>query len=66
MVIMIYGCMNELRWEIIGNDFNQSRIKSVPGLHPSPKVMAGFFRHKNQHDALIQFAQFLVDLWSVC
>ena len=30
------------------------------------KVMADFFRHKNQHDALIQFAQFLVDLWNVC
>ena len=29
-------------------------------------VMADFFRHKNQHDALIQFAQFLVDLLSVC
>ena len=35
-------------------------------VHPSPKVMAEFFRHENQHDALIQFAQFLVDLWSVC
>ena len=35
-------------------------------IHPSPKVMAHFFRHKNQHDVLIQFAQFLVDLWSVC
>ena len=34
-------------------------------IHPSPKVMADFFRHKNQHNALIQFAQFLVDLWSV-
>ena len=32
---------------------------------PFAKVMADFFRHKNQHDALIQFAQFLVDLWSV-
>ena len=38
----------------------------VCAVHPSPKVMADFFRHKNQHDALIQFAQFLVDLWSVC
>ena len=35
-------------------------------VHPSPKVMADFFTQKNQHDALIQFAQFLVDLWSVC
>ena len=35
-------------------------------IHPSPKVMAEFFRHKNQHDALIQFAHCLVDLWSVC
>ena len=30
-------------------------------LHLSPKVMADFFRHKNQHDAFIQFAQFFVD-----
>ena len=35
-------------------------------IHPSPKVMADFFRHKNQHDTLIQFAQLLVDLWNVC
>ena len=28
--------------------------------------MADFSRHKNQHDALIQFAQFLVDVWNVC
>ena len=31
-------------------------------IHPSPKVIADFFRYKNQHDALIEFAQFLVDL----
>ena len=30
------------------------------------KVMAAFFRHKNQHDALIQFAYILVDLYSIC
>ena len=35
-------------------------------IHPSPKVMADFFRHKNQHDAFIQFAQFSIDLWNVC
>ena len=35
-------------------------------LHPSPNVMADFFRHKNQHDAPIQFAQFLVDLLNAC
>ena len=35
-------------------------------IHPSPKVMADFFRHKNQHDALIQFPQFLADLLNVC
>ena len=39
---------------------------NASSIHPSPKVMADFFRHKNQHDALIQFAQFLVNLWSVC
>ena len=36
-----------------------------PNLHPSPKVMADFFRNKNQHGAFIQFAHFLVDLWNV-
>ena len=35
-------------------------------IHPSPKVMADFSRHKNQHDALSQFTQFLVDVWNVC
>ena len=30
------------------------------------KVMAAFFRHKNQHDALIQFAYILVYLYGVC
>ena len=34
--------------------------------NPSSKVMAEFFRHRNQHDAFIQFAQLLVDLWNVC
>ena len=29
-----------------------------PTIHPSPKVMADFSRHKNQHDTLIQFVQF--------
>ena len=38
----------------------------VDDIHPLPKVMADFFRHKNQPDALIQFAQFLVDLLSAC
>ena len=33
---------------------------------PFAKVMADFFRHKNQHDVLIQFAQFWVDLWNMC
>ena len=28
-------------------------------IQPLPKVMADFFRHKNQHDALIWFSQFL-------
>ena len=30
------------------------------------KVMAAFFRHVNQHDALIQFAYILVDLYGIC
>ena len=30
------------------------------------KVMAAFFRHKNQHDALIQFAYISVDLYDIC
>ena len=34
-------------------------------IHRWPKVMADLFRHKNQHDAFIQFAQILVDLLSV-
>ena len=47
--------------------YNQVRVDQyLVHIHPSPKVMADFFRHKNQHDVLIQFAQFLVDLWSVC
>ena len=29
------------------------------------KVMAAFFRKKNQHDALIQFAYILVDLYGI-
>ena len=29
-------------------------------IHPSPKVMADFFRHKNEHDVLIQFVRLLV------
>ena len=29
-------------------------------VHPSPKVMADFSWHKNDHDALIKFVQFLV------
>ena len=29
------------------------------------KVMAAFFRHKNQHDALIQFVYILVDLYGI-
>ena len=41
-------------------------LKWKTTLHPSPKVMADFFRHKNQHPAFIQFAQFLVDLLNVC
>ena len=35
-------------------------------IHPSPKVMADFFKRKNQHNAFIQFAQYLVNLWNVC
>ena len=46
--------------------FSDRKYVSLSCIHPSPKVMADFFRHKNQHDALIQFAQFLVDLLSVC
>ena len=38
----------------------------TPCIYPSQEVMADFFRRKNQHDAFIQFAQFLVDLWNVC
>ena len=45
---------------------NHSSAKLTTNIHPSPNVMADFFRHKNQHDALIQFSQSLVDLWSVC
>ena len=30
------------------------------------KVMAAFLRHKNQLDALIQFACILADLWAIC
>ena len=30
------------------------------------KVMAAFFRHKNQHDALIQFAYILADFCGIC
>ena len=35
-------------------------------VHPSPKVMADFFRHKNYYDALIQFVRFLVGAWDAC
>ena len=32
-------------------------------MYPSTKVMANFVRHKIQHDALIQFARFLVGIY---
>ena len=36
------------------------------GLCVHAKVMAAFFGHKNQHDALIQFAYILVDKYGLC
>ena len=38
----------------------EQRRQAMLQLHPSPKVMVDFSRHKNQRDTLVQVAQFLV------
>ena len=58
---------NHLDWKkVIEMKYDVSVLCNESTHTPSPKIMSDFFRHKKQHDAFMQIAQFLVDLLKVC